>query len=43
MYTEINFVSKMWKYGVLKIKIGFLQVLSGVLSSVKQRDLMNIP
>jgi len=30
MYTEINVVSKMWKYGILKMKIGFLQVLSGV-------------
>lgn len=35
MYTEINVVSKMWKYGILKVKIGFVQVLSGVSSSVK--------
>jgi hypothetical protein len=35
MYTEINVVSKRWKYGILKMKIGFLQVLSGEWSSVK--------
>jgi len=35
MYAEINVVSKMWKYGILKMKIGLRQVLSGVWSSVK--------
>jgi len=35
MYTEINVVSKMWKYGILKMKIGLRQVLSGVWSFVK--------
>jgi hypothetical protein len=35
MCTEINAVSKMWKYCILKMKIWFLQVLSGVWNSAK--------
>jgi hypothetical protein len=35
MNTEINVVNKMWKYGILKTKIGFLQVFNGEWSSVK--------